>query len=149
LRYRHRNRVCDAVFAAFERLFRLDRHDPELAAMLPQPLSPSALPSRGASWLAWSGMVGFAGLSQISLKYAGLDTGAFDFSAHAFALALGSAWLWVSLPPHRRIPGLDRDPAQVAVVGRFPDTRHPLCRNDPRRMLFGEPIGWVKPSAAR
>src|SRR5581483_2979949 len=32
--YRHRNRIVDALFAAFERLFRLDRHDPELAALI-------------------------------------------------------------------------------------------------------------------
>lgn len=32
--YRHRNRIVDAVFALFERIARLDRHDPELAALL-------------------------------------------------------------------------------------------------------------------
>ncbi len=35
--YRHRNRVCDAILAAVERLARLDRHDPELAALLKEP----------------------------------------------------------------------------------------------------------------
>jgi predicted N-acyltransferase len=34
--YRHRNRLLDPIFAAFERLARLDRHDPELAALLSQ-----------------------------------------------------------------------------------------------------------------
>jgi predicted N-acyltransferase len=33
--YRHRNRVLDFIFASGERLFRLDRHDPELAALNP------------------------------------------------------------------------------------------------------------------
>ena len=32
--YRHRNRVLDAIFALVERVARLDRHDPELAALL-------------------------------------------------------------------------------------------------------------------
>lgn len=32
--YRHRNRVVDAIFALVERVARLDRHDPELAALL-------------------------------------------------------------------------------------------------------------------
>jgi len=32
--YRHRNRVLDAIFAAVEKLARLDRHDSELAALI-------------------------------------------------------------------------------------------------------------------
>lgn len=32
--YRHRNRFVDAIFALVERIARLDRHDPELAALL-------------------------------------------------------------------------------------------------------------------
>ena len=35
--YRHRNRLLDAIFAAVERVARLDRHDPELAALLKEP----------------------------------------------------------------------------------------------------------------
>jgi hypothetical protein len=31
--YRHRNRVVDAIFALVERIARLDRQDPELAAL--------------------------------------------------------------------------------------------------------------------
>lgn len=31
--YRHRNRLLDFIFASGERLFRLDRHDPQLAAL--------------------------------------------------------------------------------------------------------------------
>jgi predicted N-acyltransferase len=34
--YRHRNRLLDFIFASAERLFRLDRHDPELAALNPE-----------------------------------------------------------------------------------------------------------------
>ncbi|HEX3122918.1 MAG TPA: GNAT family N-acetyltransferase [Rhodanobacteraceae bacterium] len=144
--YRHRNRAFDKVFAAFERLFRLDRHDPELAALLPPPAPPPAPPARGASWLAWTGMIGFAGLSQISLKYAGLDTGAFDFSAHAFALALGSAWLWVSIASH-----IGEFLVWIAILrksrlsGAFPTLAVLFVGMIlAGRVLFGEPIGWVK-----
>jgi predicted N-acyltransferase len=35
--YRHRNRVLDFIFVCFERLARLDRHDPELAALSQEP----------------------------------------------------------------------------------------------------------------
>lgn len=144
--YRHRNRVLDAVFAAFERLFRLDRHDPELAALLPQPSPPAAPPARGTSWIAWTGMIGFAGLSQISLKYAGLDTGAFDFSAHAFALALGSAWLWVSIASH-----IGEFLVWIAILrksrlsGAFPTLAILFVGMIlAGRLLFGEAIGAVK-----
>ena len=34
--YRHRNRLLDFIFASGERLFRLDRHDPELAELNPE-----------------------------------------------------------------------------------------------------------------
>jgi len=143
--YRHRNRVFDTIFAAFERLFRLDRRDPELAALLPPPASPPA-PGRGVSWLAWTGMIGFAGLSQISLKYAGLDTGAFDFSAHAFALALASVWLWISIASH-----IGEFLAWIAILrksrlsGAFPTLAILFVGMIlAGRLLFGEPIGWVK-----
>ena len=143
--YRHRNRVFDTLFAAFERLFRLDRHDPELAALLSQPASLPA-PARGVSWLAWTGMIGFAGLSQISLKYAGLNTGAFDFSAHAFALALGSAWLWVSVASH-----IGEFLVWIAILrksrlsGAFPTLAILFVGMILAGwLLFDEPIGWVK-----
>ena len=35
--YRHRNRVLDAILAVIEHIARLDRHDPELAALLKEP----------------------------------------------------------------------------------------------------------------
>ncbi len=35
--YRHRNRVVDAIFALVERVARLDREDPELAALIKEP----------------------------------------------------------------------------------------------------------------
>lgn len=143
--YRHRNRVLDSIFAAFERLFRMDRHDPELAALLPEPPPPLSR-ARGSSWLAWASMIGFAGLSQISLKYAGMATGAFDFSAHAFALALGSVWLWISIASHvgeflvwitilRKSTLSSAFPTlAILFIGMI------LAG----RLLFGEPIGWEK-----
>jgi drug/metabolite transporter (DMT)-like permease len=47
--------------------------------------------------IAWIALLGFETLSQISLKLAGRQTGAFDFSAAAFRLAIGSPWLWVAI----------------------------------------------------
>ena len=47
--------------------------------------------------LAWSVLLVFETLCQISLKMAGRATGAFDFSAAAFRLALGVPWLWVAI----------------------------------------------------
>jgi predicted N-acyltransferase len=37
--YRHRNRVLDAILSVIERVARLDRHDPELAALLKESTS--------------------------------------------------------------------------------------------------------------
>jgi predicted N-acyltransferase len=37
--YRHRNRVLDAILSVVERVARLDRHDPELAALLKESTS--------------------------------------------------------------------------------------------------------------
>ena len=46
--------------------------------------------------LAWLALVGIEVLTQLSLKFAGRATGAFDFSAHAFGLAVRSGWLWIA-----------------------------------------------------
>jgi len=46
---------------------------------------------------AWLAMVAIEILTQLALKFAGRQTGRFDFSAHAFALAIASGWLWVAL----------------------------------------------------
>ncbi|MGH8123048.1 MAG: GNAT family N-acetyltransferase [Rudaea sp.] len=111
--YRHRNRLFDKVFAACERLFRLDRFDAELAALNPGPRNPppsvaiDTTPIRHAGTatktrlspvlIAWACLVGCEVLCQISLKFAGRDTGAFDFSLHDFSAALHSPWLWVAI----------------------------------------------------
>ena len=47
--------------------------------------------------IAWVALLGFETLSQISLKLAGRQTGAFDFSAAAFRLAIATPWLWVAI----------------------------------------------------
>ena len=91
--YRHRSRVADAVFARFERWFQLDRDDPQLATLM-------NAPPRGATITAWCGFLACAALSQIAFKYAGLQTGPFEGSAHWFALATTSPWLWVSVASH-------------------------------------------------
>jgi drug/metabolite transporter (DMT)-like permease len=46
---------------------------------------------------AWGVLLVLETLCQISLKLAGRRTGAFDFSAAAFRLALGVPWLWVAI----------------------------------------------------
>ena len=47
--------------------------------------------------LSWGVLLVFETLCQISLKMAGRVTGAFDFSAAAFRLALATPWLWVAI----------------------------------------------------
>ena len=111
--YRHRNRALDLLFATMERLFRLDRFDAELASLnppsagQPPPIAAGATRTRQASTFtkvsrspvlfAWAFLVGCEVLCQISLKFAGKDTGAFDFSLRDFSAALHSPWLWVAI----------------------------------------------------
>jgi len=58
----------------------------------------AAAPGRSArTLLAWGALLGFETLCQISLKLAGRQTGAFDFSRAAFAHALTTPWLWVAI----------------------------------------------------
>lgn len=52
---------------------------------------------RAGTWIAWLLLLGCETLCQISLKKAGLDVGAFDFSRSAFARALGEPWLWSAI----------------------------------------------------
>src|SRR5450755_3673404 len=47
--------------------------------------------------LAWGALLGFETLCQISLKFAGRQTGAFDFSLAALQRALATPWLWVAI----------------------------------------------------
>jgi|GEM_PF-104846 len=95
--YRHRNPLIDPVFALFERLFRLDRHDADFPLPKPAGVSGAQKPPRGAPWLAWLALVVFETLSQIALKLAGRDTGEFDFSWTGVARALTSPWIWTAI----------------------------------------------------
>ncbi len=52
---------------------------------------------RGPLALAWIALVAVEVTTQLAFKFSASHTGAFDFSAHAFALALTSAWLWIAL----------------------------------------------------
>ncbi len=53
--------------------------------------------SRRIIALAWLAMIAAEILTQLALKFAGRQTGQFDFSAHAFALAIASGWLWTAV----------------------------------------------------
>lgn len=58
----------------------------------------TAVPHRSARTLiAWGALLGFETLCQISLKLAGRETGAFDFSLAMFRRALATPWLWVAI----------------------------------------------------
>ena len=94
--YRHRNPLLDRIFASLEQLARLDRNDDDLAALKPSaPAEPE--PPRSRLWIAWLALIGCEMLCQIALKYAGHDTGEFDFSLAAFTRALRSPWLWTAI----------------------------------------------------
>jgi drug/metabolite transporter (DMT)-like permease len=59
----------------------------------------SALPQRSERsllGLAWLVLVGIELLTQLSLKFAGRVTGAFDFSARAFSMAVHTGWIWIA-----------------------------------------------------
>jgi multidrug transporter EmrE-like cation transporter len=52
---------------------------------------------RYGAWIAWSLLLGFETLCQISLKTAGLANPNFDFTPAAFGHALATPWLWVAI----------------------------------------------------
>jgi drug/metabolite transporter (DMT)-like permease len=53
--------------------------------------------ARARTWVAWSLLLGFETLCQISLKSAGLANSGFDFSLRAFAQAIVTPALWVGI----------------------------------------------------
>jgi drug/metabolite transporter (DMT)-like permease len=102
--------------------------------------------SRTTVLASWAILLALGALCQIALKYAGLDTGPFDFSPHAFAAAAASAWLWTAV---------------VCYVGEFLAwmviLRHSSLSSAfptgaivlivlmiASRLLFDEPMGWLK-----
>jgi drug/metabolite transporter (DMT)-like permease len=55
------------------------------------------MPSRTIVVASWVVLLALGALCQISLKFAGVENGAFDFSAHAFLVAAESGWLWLAV----------------------------------------------------
>ncbi len=49
------------------------------------------------TWIAWLLLLACETICQVSLKKAGLETGAFDFSRQAFLNALRTSWLWMAI----------------------------------------------------
>jgi drug/metabolite transporter (DMT)-like permease len=59
--------------------------------------APTQQRARRLVWPAWIALVAVEVTTQLAFKFLGSHTGAFDFSAHAFGLAITSVWLWVAL----------------------------------------------------
>ena len=91
-------------------------------------------------------LLALGALCQIALKYAGLDTGPFDFSPHAFAAAAASAWLWIAVAcyvgeflawmvilRHSSLSSAFPTGAIVLIVLMIAS-----------RWLFDEPLGWLE-----
>lgn len=102
--------------------------------------------SRATVLSSWVVLLALGALCQIALKYAGLDTGPFDFSRHAFAAAAASAWLWVAVAcyvgeflawmvilRHSSLSSAFPTGAIVLIVLMIAS-----------RWLFDEPLGWLK-----
>ena len=95
---------------------------------------------------SWILLLALGALCQISLKYAGIDTGPFDFSPRAFAAAASSAWLWAAVAcyvgeflawmvilRHSSLSSAFPTGAIVLIVLMLAS-----------RWLFDEPVGWPK-----
>jgi drug/metabolite transporter (DMT)-like permease len=102
--------------------------------------------SRATILSSWAVLLALGALCQIALKYAGLATGPFDFSPHAFAAAAASAWLWVAVAcyvgeflawmvilRHSSLSSAFPTGAIVLIVLMIAS-----------RWLFDEPVGWLK-----
>jgi len=102
--------------------------------------------SRATILSSWVVLLALGALCQIALKYAGLDTGPFDFSPHAFAAAAASPWLWVAVGcyvgeflawmvilRHSSLSSAFPTGAIVLIVLMIAS-----------RWLFDEPMGWPK-----
>jgi drug/metabolite transporter (DMT)-like permease len=102
--------------------------------------------SRATILASWVVLLLLGALCQISLKYAGLDTGPFDFSAHAIAAAAASAWLWLAVGCY-----LGEFVAWMVILrhsslsSAFPTGAIVLIvLMIASRWLFDEPMGWMK-----
>jgi drug/metabolite transporter (DMT)-like permease len=102
--------------------------------------------SRATVLSSWVVLLALGALCQIALKYAGLDTGPFDFSPRAFAAAAASAWLWAAVAcyvgeflawmvilRHSSLSSAFPTGAIVLIVLMAAS-----------RWLFDEPMGWPK-----
>ena len=102
--------------------------------------------SRATVLSSWIVLLALGALCQISLKYAGLDTGPFDFSPRAFAVAAATPWLWLAVGcylgefvawmvilRHSSLSSAFPTGAIVLIMLMFAS-----------RWLFDEPMGWPK-----
>ncbi|HVT33767.1 MAG TPA: hypothetical protein VHE32_14045 [Rhodanobacteraceae bacterium] len=102
--------------------------------------------SRASVLASWIILLALGALCQIAMKYAGIDTGEFDFTPRAFIAAAGSPWLWTAI---------------ACYVGEFAAWMVILRRSSlssafptgaivlvvvlvASRFLFDEPLGWPK-----
>ena len=96
-----------------------------------------------ASWIV---LLALGALCQIAIKYAGLDTGPFDFSPRAFGAAVASPWLWTAvlcyvgefvawmvILRHSSLSSAFPTGAIVLIVLMVAS-----------KVLFDEPVGWLK-----
>jgi drug/metabolite transporter (DMT)-like permease len=102
--------------------------------------------SRAAVLASWIIVLALGALCQISLKYAGLETGPFDFSARALAAAAASIWLWIAVFCY-----IGEFVAWMVILrdsslsSAFPTGAIVLVvLLLASRFLFDEPVGWLK-----
>lgn len=102
--------------------------------------------SRSTIVASWILLLSLGALCQIALKYAGLDTGPFDFTPRAFAAAAASAWLWAAVACY-----VGEFLAWMVILRRsslssaFPTGAIVLIvLMIASRWLFDEPMGWPK-----
>jgi drug/metabolite transporter (DMT)-like permease len=95
---------------------------------------------------SWIVLLALGALCQIAIKYAGLDTGPFDFSPRAFGAAVASPWLWTAvlcylgefvawmvILRHSSLSSAFPTGAIVLIVLMIAS-----------KVLFDEPVGWLK-----
>lgn len=103
-------------------------------------------PSRTVVLSIWAVLLALGALCQVAIKYAGLETGPFDFTPPAFAAAAASPWLWAAVAcyvgefvawmvilRHSSLSRAFPTGAIVLIVLMFAS-----------RWLFDEPMGWPK-----
>ena len=102
--------------------------------------------SRTTVMASWIVLLALGTCCQIAIKYAGIETGPFDFSPAAFAAAVASPWLWTAVAcyvgeflawmvilRHSSLSSAFPTGAIVLIVLMIAS-----------RWLFDEPVGWLK-----